>query len=107
MAGDKMSSLECRNVMVEGRRTSVKLDTFTWRCLQEICFHRNLSVHEFCTEVNHTKADYSGFTNALRIAILRHYRDVAASVTPNATRAPSYAAAHSDTIGRSFQISPV
>ena len=107
MTGGEMSGLECRNVMVEGRRTSVKLDAFTWRCLQEICHHRDMSVHDFCTEVKLAKAEYSGFTNALRIAILRHYRDLAATVGGGAGRAPSFAAARDDAMGQLFQISPV
>jgi predicted DNA-binding ribbon-helix-helix protein len=93
--------------MVEGRRTSVKLDTFTWRCLQEICLHRGMSVHEFCTEVKRAKTEFSGFTNALRIAILRHYRDIAAIVGSDDTPAQSYATARGDTVGRAFQTSPM
>lgn len=102
-----MSGLECRNVMVEGRRTSVKLDGYTWRCLQDICLHRNMTVHDFCSEVNRSRADYSGFTNSLRIAILRHYRDVAITHDPRAKRTASYAASTSDALGRSLQIAPV
>lgn len=79
IGGAEMSVLECRNVVVDGRRTSVKLDSFTWRCLNEICDHRNLTVHDFCTEVKRAMADYTGFTSALRIAILRHYRNLASA----------------------------
>ena len=102
-----MSGLECRNVMVEGRRTSVKLDPFTWRCLHEICCHRQMTVHDFCTEVKQAKAEYSGFTNALRIAILRHYRDLASAIDPEAAQPPSFAAAPGDAVGQPFQVSPV
>ena len=77
--GVEMSGLECRNVVVDGRRTSVKLDSFTWRCLNEICDHRKVTVHDFCTEVKRAMADYTGFTSALRIAILRHYRNLAST----------------------------
>ena len=102
-----MSGLECRNVMVEGRRTSVKLDPFTWRCLQEICHHREISIHDFCTEVKRAKAEYSGFTNALRIAILRHYRDLASTVGVSAGRASAFATVGRDPLGQAFQTSPV
>ena len=89
--------------MVEGRRTSVKLDRFTWRCLQEICCHRSITVHDFCTEVKLTMAEYSGFTSALRVAILRHYRDMASSVAAASVPSPSFSETGSDVIGRSFQ----
>ena len=101
-----MSGLECRNVMVDGRRTSVKLDGYTWRCLQEICDRRNITVHDFCAEVKRTKADYSGFTSALRIAILRHYRDLAAIVVHPARRGRGRAAVPVYPLDRSFPVSP-
>lgn len=101
-----MSGLECRNVMVEGRRTSVKLDGYTWRCLQEICDRRSMTVHEFCTEVNRTKAHYSGFTSSLRIAILRHYRDLAAAVVNPALRGRGRAPSHAYSVGKTFPVSP-
>ena len=84
-----MSGLECRNVVVDGRRTSVKLDSFTWRCLNEICDHRQLTVHDFCTEVKRAMADYTGFTSALRIAILRHYRNLASASSDRMAVTPS------------------
>lgn len=94
--------------MVEGRRTSVKLDGFTWRCLHDICGHRNMTVHDFCTEVSRSKADYSGFTSALRIAILRHFRDMAMTTGSSVSRAvPSLGSVHNYTVGGAFRASPV
>jgi len=95
-----MSGLECRNVVVDGRRTSVKLDSFTWRCLNEICDHRNLTVHDFCTEVKRAMADYTGFTSALRIAILRHYRNLAAVASDSSAVAPNVGAVRLNATGQ-------
>ena len=93
--------------MVDGRRTSVKLDPYTWRCLQEICHHRNMSVHDFCTEVHRAKPDYCGFATAVRIAILRHYRDLAAPAGGDLSRAPTPVTARRDGMGRLLYTSPV
>ena len=71
-----MSTLVSRNVTVDGHRTSIRLEPDMWEALEEICRRRGISAHQFCSEVEQTRAA-SSLTAAVRVAVLRYFRDAA------------------------------
>ena len=64
------SSLITRNVVVSGRRTSVRLEPQLWRALERISGIRGRSINDICTQVERDRASAGGFTSALRVFII-------------------------------------
>lgn len=67
------SILVSRNITVNGRRTSVRLDPATWEALEEICGAEDVSLHAFCGAIDRERRD-TPLTSAIRIAVLDYYR---------------------------------
>jgi predicted DNA-binding ribbon-helix-helix protein len=68
------STLLNRNVVVDGRRTSVRLEAKMWGALDEICRLEKMAVREFCSAVNLFRHE-STLTAGIRVAILDYFRD--------------------------------
>lgn len=69
-----MSQLIRRNVRIENRRTSVKMEREMWDALAEICERTQRSPHDICDEVRRG-SDGENFTSLLRVYILSWYRN--------------------------------
>lgn len=69
-----MSSLLLRNVRINGRRTSVRLERAMWEALEEICEREGVKVHQICGRVAENMAG-GGFTSGLRVFIVDYFRD--------------------------------
>ena len=67
-----MSTLISRNVRMDGRRTSVRLEPDMWEALRDICSRKGMSIGQVCSEVNRGRT--AGFTSSLRVFILNYYR---------------------------------
>ena len=72
------STLISRNITVNGRRTSVRLEPKMWEALREISEITGVSVDEFCSRVE-SEQNSSSLTAAIRVAILGFYRRAARS----------------------------
>ena len=68
-----MSSLILRNVRVNGRRTSVRLEREMWDALGEICAREGSSVDQVCAHVADSNGE-GGFTSGLRVFIVEYFR---------------------------------
>ncbi|TCS63510.1 ribbon-helix-helix domain-containing protein [Varunaivibrio sulfuroxidans] len=73
---DIKSMLQNRNVTIDGRRTSLRLEEDVWDAFEEICDRENLSVHELCTLIDHNRYN-SSRTAAVRAFILSYFRNAA------------------------------
>jgi predicted DNA-binding ribbon-helix-helix protein len=62
-----------RNVIVAGRRTSLRMENAMWEALDDICRREGRDIHEICGPVHHHRAGAS-FTAAVRVFIVRYYR---------------------------------
>jgi predicted DNA-binding ribbon-helix-helix protein len=71
------STLVIRNVVVGGRRTSVRLEPAMWEALQEIARRRKLSIHALVTQIDRMRSA-STLTAAIRVHIVDFYRTAAA-----------------------------
>jgi predicted DNA-binding ribbon-helix-helix protein len=70
------SSLIIRNVVVAGRRTSVRLEPMMWESLREIARQRGMTLHELVTEIDRERTT-SSLTAGIRVYIVAFYRSVA------------------------------
>ena len=73
------SRLLSRNVTVDGRRTSLRLENDVWEALEEICEREDMSVHEVCTLIDQRRKG-SSRTAAVRAFILRYFREAASDI---------------------------
>lgn len=77
MPDGSLSTLIIRNVVVGGRRTSVRLEPAMWEALYEIARRRRLSIHALVTQIER-KRNASTLTAAIRVYIVDFYRSAAA-----------------------------
>lgn len=75
-----MSVLHNRNVFVNGRRTSMRLELEMWDALEEIGAREKLTIHELCSRVDAARGE-SSLTGAIRIFIITYYRTASQAST--------------------------
>ena len=68
-----LGSTKSRNVRIDGRRTSVRLEDAEWEALAEICAAESMTMRQICTEVDR-KRPQGAFTSGLRVFILNYFR---------------------------------
>lgn len=68
------STLVSRNITVNGRRTSVRLEPEMWRALKEISARENCSIHELCSLVAFRKNKRTSLTAAIRVFLMLYFR---------------------------------
>lgn len=64
-----------RNVLIDGRRTSVRLESLMWESLREIARDRDMTVHQLATEIAENQ-DESSLTAAIRMYIVQYYKSL-------------------------------
>ncbi len=67
-----------RSLTLKGHRTSVSLEDDFWAAFQEIAAERRQAVNALAAEIDETRGNQMGLASALRLFILRHYRERAA-----------------------------
>ncbi len=65
--------LICKNVIVNGRRTSMRLDRETWVSLSDICAREDITIHELCSHIDRVRGK-SGLSSATRLFVLTYFR---------------------------------
>jgi predicted DNA-binding ribbon-helix-helix protein len=70
------SSLVPRNIIVGGRRTSVRLEQAMWDALSEILEREGITASDFATAVERTRKT-STLTAAIRVHIMEYFREAA------------------------------
>jgi len=69
-AEQSVSSLKSRNIRIDQRRTSVRLEPELWAALDRLCAENKHSLHDLCSQV--AQQDRPGsLTSALRVYIVR------------------------------------
>jgi predicted DNA-binding ribbon-helix-helix protein len=68
--------LPIRNVIVKGRRTSVRLEPAMWDALQEIVTLQGQTVNQLLTEIDRRRG-HASLTSAIRVYIVEFYRSAA------------------------------
>ena len=70
------SPLAIHNIVVGGRRTSVRLEPAMWDALQDIARRQHVTVHDLVTHIDRNRTA-SGLTAAIRVHIVNFYRAAA------------------------------
>jgi predicted DNA-binding ribbon-helix-helix protein len=73
---NNQSVLVCRNVTVNGRRTSLRMEPLLWDSLKDIAERENLSINQVCSEIDRRR-EAANLTAALRVFIISYYRNAA------------------------------
>ncbi len=63
-----------QNVVIDGRRTSIRLDRSIHSAVREICAREGITVHAFCSMVRVRHAGL-GLTAAVRAAAVDYFRE--------------------------------
>ncbi len=72
------SSLVIHNIVVGGRRTSVRLEPVMWDALHDIARRLRVTMHDLVTDIDRERTA-SSLTAAIRVYIVDFYRDAALS----------------------------
>lgn len=88
--------LLCRNVTVNGRRTSLRMEPQYWECLREVVRREGMTPSEICSVVDDRRNGVTNLTSALRVFVLSYYR--AAALKGSARQPGTLEAAMSDAV---------
>ena len=72
------TKLKCKNVTINGRRTSLRLEQISWEAMVDICNCEGLTIHELCSLIDNRREGASR-TSAVRAFIVSYYRATAAA----------------------------
>lgn len=81
------SSLSMHNIVVAGRRTSVRLEASMWDGLQDIARRRGMNVNHLVTEIEQNRST-PGLTAAIRVYIVDFYRRALGMIDSAETATP-------------------
>ena len=71
-----MSSLVTRNIFLNGRRTSLRIEMPVWDGLDEIARREGMSINELCTHIDCNRPERS-LTASVRVYVLTYFRAMA------------------------------
>lgn len=66
------SDLTKRNVTVDGKRTTIRLEPTLWHALENIARLESTSINQLCSDIS-TKQHGPSFTSAVRVFIVHYY----------------------------------
>ncbi len=76
------TGLVSRNIIVKGKRTSIRLEPTLWEALETIAQEEGRTINQICSQIADTAAENSSFTSAVRVYIISY---LIAPATKNAT----------------------
>lgn len=74
LGDEPKSTLVSRNITIENRRTSVRLEPEMWTALKEISKRERCSIHDLCTLVHARKKENTSLTAAIRVFLMLYFR---------------------------------
>ncbi len=74
---------QARNIVVDGRRTSMRLEIPLWCALDEIACYEQCTINEICTYISRQKDAALSLTSATRVYLTLYYK---LAVTPETRR---------------------
>ena len=75
MTEQKNQRPQKRSLTLNGHRTSVSLEDDFWIAFREIAAERNMAINALAAEIDSNRTMDGGLASAIRLHILRHYRD--------------------------------
>jgi predicted DNA-binding ribbon-helix-helix protein len=68
------NALISRNVTINDRRTSIRLESQMWIALKEVADRERCSIHDICTVIANRKSANITLTAAIRIFLVLYYK---------------------------------
>lgn len=78
-ARKEKSTLISHNIMVSGRRTSVRLEKEMWMAIKEIAKNEKCTIHDLCSAIAQRKKPDTSLTAAIRVFIMAYFQAAATS----------------------------
>ena len=78
-----MAGHRTRNVMIGGRRTSIRLEAAFWSALEEILERELLTLNTIITRIHDARRSEKNLSGAVRIFILGYFYSLAHQRTPS------------------------
>lgn len=75
-AAEEKPILICRNVSVNGRRTSLRMEPMLWDALCDICDREGRTLNEICSRIDERRAG-ANLTASVRVFIISYLRAAA------------------------------
>jgi predicted DNA-binding ribbon-helix-helix protein len=66
-----------RSLTLRGHRTSVSLEEPFWQAFRQIAADRDMAINALAAETDEGRGMDAGLASAIRVYVLRHYRDAA------------------------------
>lgn len=66
-----------RSLTLRGHRTSVSLEDAFWTAFREIAAEEGKALNALAAEIDATRGMETGLASAIRLYVLRHYREAA------------------------------
>jgi len=66
-----------RSLTLRGHRTSVSLEDEFWQAFRQIAEARRTPINALAAEIDEARGTETGLASAIRLFVLRHYRDAA------------------------------
>ena len=66
-----------RSLTLAGHRTSVSLEDEFWQAFRDIAETRGTPLNALAAEIDEARGSQTGLASAIRLFVLRHYRDAA------------------------------
>ena len=74
MESGQKTALISRNVTVNKRRTSIRLEAQMWISLKEVAVREKCTIHDICTVIAARKSGNITLTAAIRIFLMLYYK---------------------------------
>lgn len=73
----KKTALISRNITINKRRTSIRLEVQMWIALKEIAAREQCTIHDICGVIAFRRSDNITLTAAIRIFLVLYYKSAA------------------------------
>ncbi|MBS0565419.1 MAG: ribbon-helix-helix domain-containing protein [Proteobacteria bacterium] len=77
-----MSRPQKHSLTLNGHRTSVSLEPDFWQAFRDMAAERGMGLNALAAEIDASRGGGTGLATAIRLMVLRHYRDRPAAGQP-------------------------
>jgi predicted DNA-binding ribbon-helix-helix protein len=65
-----------RSIVINGRKTSVSIEDEFWSGVREIALSRRITINDLVATIDRRRGDeHLNLSQAIRVAVVRHYRE--------------------------------
>ena len=78
-----------RSIVISGHKTSVSVEDIFWNSLKEVATDERMNLSQLVGSIDAQRAEGSNLSSAIRVFILRHFKEQAQALVARTTRAPA------------------